>query len=174
MTFLDTVLKNDMIVRFKDFYTLIKEGRPGTYVSVKLDPASSKKLYAFAEKSGITDLVPKSDYHCTLVYSKHGIPEAEKEDLNLPITAKISGFELFDTKLSETGKCLVARLDSSDLVKAHRMYHTKYPAVYTFPEYKPHVTISYNYDGPLPEKTPRFNLSFDEREFKDLDVNWKP
>lgn len=143
----------------------------GTYVSVKLSEESSDLLFDWVETNKILNPVPKNEYHCTIVYSRKGIPEAKKETIKLPINAKIAGWELFNTQGGD--KCLVARLDSPELTKAFNTYHTKYDATYDYDEYKPHVTVCYKHVGSAPNTKPDFELSFDKLEFKGLDPDWK-
>lgn len=156
---------------FKDFLTESDEHKNGTYVSVHLSPESSDSLFTWVKEHDIENPTPKKEYHCTIVYSRVGIPTAKKETLDLPFTAIVSKWEIFPT---QTGaKCLVARLDCPKMKEAFKMYHSKYAATYDYDEYKPHVTVSYDYKGELPDSLPHLNLVFDKLEFKPLDPDWK-
>ncbi len=155
---------------FKQFFE-DKEHAKGTYVSVKVSPKSAKELYTWCKDNGITNLSPKDTYHTTVVYSRVGIPEAKHETIKLPLNAKLSGWEIFPTQSGD--KCLVARIKSPELCDLHDTYHDKYPATYDFDEYKPHITVSYDYKGEAPASIPNISLAYNKLEFKGLDPDWK-
>lgn len=149
----------------------------GTYVSVQLSDESTNQLYKWVKSNNINNPIdpklPDNEYHVTIVYSPKGIPEAEGEDIGLPLKAKITGWEIFDAK--DGSKCLVGKIDNKSIVDAHKMFREKYGATYTHPSYIPHLTVSYDYgNGPKPKAIPDFELTFDKREFKALDPTYKP
>lgn len=146
----------------------------GTYVSVKLSKKSQSDLDSWVSKNNIMNASDPSEYHSTVIYSRVGVPNAKSYDLNLPITASISGWKKFDTKLSESGKCLVAIVDSPDLNKHHNNLVNDYGATHDFEGYHPHITISYDYDGDIPEDVPSFNITYDDSDFKPLDPKFSP
>lgn len=146
--------------------------RDGTYVAVELDSKTSEKLFNWVTENNITNPTPKSEYHCTVVYSTKPIPEAKKENADLPFTATFDKWEVFDTQSGD--KCLVARIKSDEIVELHERYHSKYDAKYDYDEYKPHVTVSYNLKGDVPTTKPDFKFNFDALTFKGLNKDWKP
>lgn len=148
------------------------EEQKGTYVELKLSKKSAKQLAAYVKKNNIENPTKQEEYHCTVVYSTKSIAKAKDEKVDLPFTTTFDKWELFPTK--EGTKCLVARLKKSSINDLHDMYHTKYDAKYDFDEYKPHVTVSYNFDNTIPLEKPEFDFTFDKMTFKELDTNWKP
>lgn len=146
----------------------------GTYVSVKLSDSSQEELDKWVTDQGIENPYDPKEYHSTVLYSTVGVPKAKYYDLNLPIQAKIKEWKKFDTKLSKTGKCLVGVVDSDELQKHHKNLINNYGATHSYPEYHPHITVSYDYDSKIPDSVPSFNLTYDTSEFKALDPDYKP
>jgi hypothetical protein len=144
----------------------------GTYVSVNLSKENSKELDEWVSNQKITNPIDSKEYHTTVVYSRKGIPEAKSHDMKLPIEASLKEWKLFDTQGGT--KCLVAILDSKELQKHHLEYKTKFGATHDYPDYHPHVTVSYNFTGDLPTEKPSLNLKFDSKTFKALDHTFVP
>ena len=111
----------------------------GTYISVKLDKDSSKKLDSWVTLNGIPNQTDPNEFHATVIYSRKGVPDAKSYDLGLPIDAKISGWHIFDTQ--QGTKALVAKIDSSVLAKHHTHLIKKFGATHDYPSYQPHVTV---------------------------------
>ena len=82
-----------------------------------------------------------SDLHCTIIYS-------DKVDTDFESTpkypkmleAKFGGYEFF----GEDKDTLVMLLDSPDLSARHKELMDKYDLNYSWDDYKPHITLSYD------------------------------
>jgi 2'-5' RNA ligase len=89
----------------------------------------------------IPNTLTKDKVHTTLIYStKHveGVEVNAEEVYN----AFISKLDIFT---SSTGnKCLVAILECGKMVSRHKELMKKYGFTYDYPEYIPHVTLSYD------------------------------
>jgi len=162
------------MMNFNEFVIEQKgDHKDGTYISVKLNKQDSAKLDFWATENGIKNLIDPSEYHTTVIYSKKGIPDSKGYDLDLPIEAKISGWEIFDSQGST--KCLVGVLDSKELVKHHNNIMSTYKGTYDFPKYIPHITLTYNNaDRGIPKELPDFNLKFDTRDFQPIRPDFIP
>ena len=91
----------------------------------------------------------------------------------MPITAKFKEWKIFDTAIGTTGKCLVMALESEELHEHHNMLRKKYGASYDFPEYIPHMTVSYSYDSDkVPDLQPDIELVFDKYTFKGINPDF--
>jgi len=160
------------MVEFKNFVNEAKsdEHEHGTYVSVKLDKKSVKELDTWATNTGIKNLIDPTEYHATVIYSRKPVPNAAEYDLKLPLDAKISNWKIFDTQ--QNTKALVGAIKSPALEKAHKDLKAM-GASHGFPDYQPHVTLSYNYGSDeVPEKLPDIKLVFSEKAVKPLDPTW--
>lgn len=159
---------------FEGFITEIKDkSHPdGTYISAKLSDDSSNALDKWVTNNNIQNATDPKEYHSTVVYSRKGIPDAKSYDLGLPIQGKITKWELFPTQSGT--KALVGIVDSPELTKHHVTLKKDFGATHDYPEYHPHVTISYDHAGPKPSEVPDFNITFDKSEFKALDPTFVP
>lgn len=144
----------------------------GTYVSVELEAASKKELDKWVTDNKIPNAADPDQYHTTVIYSRKGVPDVKNYDLNLPIEAHISGWKIFPTQNGK--KCLVAIIDSPELEKHHKTIRSKFGATHDYPDYHPHVTVSYDYTGSAPDTTPKMKLLFSKAEIKPLDPDFVP
>lgn len=140
----------------------------GTYVSAELDPKNQEAIFNWAKDNGIPNLADPKQYHATIAYSRVGIPDVKKKEFDLPIAANIIGWHIFPTQTG--GKCLVADLKSDVLTSHFKDIMDNYGASYDYPEYKPHLTISYDYDKDEPPKTfPKIKIMFNKIRIEPLD-----
>lgn len=138
----------------------------GTYASLKLSPESSKQLNEFIS-SQVASGVDPDTYHCTVMYSRVPVPEADNIRVHLPIYSKATGYEIFPSK--DNTSCLVLLIDSDEIRWLHN--HTNYlGASYDYPEYKPHITLASDHDN-TDLKLPDFDLIFDRFEVDPLDTD---
>lgn len=126
----------------------------GTYVCVNFSDVTIEALNALVKDLGIDEATRPDDFHATVVYSRKSIPWKKADELD--IEAKITGYTIFDTR--DGKKCLVLLIDSPWL---HERFERAMSlgATYDFPEYKPHITLSYDYgDADAPETVPTFPI----------------
>jgi 2'-5' RNA ligase len=154
----------------------LKAHPDGTYIQATVAKDSADKLFSFVKDNKISsNLSAPDEYHTTITYSRKGIPEVESYKFKTPITAKVKGWEIFPTQMEGTGKCLVALIDSKQLTNYHNITMDKFGATYDFPQYKPHITISYSYEkDTVPKLVPDFNITYDDVEIKALKPDFVP
>lgn len=141
-------------------------------MSALVSSSSADRLYEFVKGLGVQNLTDPKGYHATVLYSRKGVPHADKQFVPFPIRAHVKKWTQFDMRT--TGKkCLVAELDCPALEALHKHMITTYGATHDFPEYKPHVTVSYDCHD-LPTNIPSFEIIFDQKEFKGLDPTFVP
>ncbi len=146
--------------------------KDGTYMSVTLDKVSKDKLFSWVKECDITNAADPDQYHATVIYSRKPCPKAITYDMNLPIATTISGFKLFPTQQGTT--CLVGIVSSKVLDDHHNKLVNDYGATHDYPDYHPHITLSYDYDREPPANPPDFTLVFDKSEVKALDPSFVP
>lgn len=159
---------------FEQFVKQVDDHPEGTYIAAQLSPDSQLLLDKYVSNMNIPNAADPNQYHSTVIYSRKGVPEAKGYKFKLPFKAKIKEWKLFDTKFGESGKCLVAIMDSPELQKAHKEIRDKYGATHDYPDYHPHVTISYDYPNELPSEVPTLELEYDDIELKPLNPNFVP
>lgn len=150
----------------------LKNHPKGTYVSVKPNKETQNKLDDFFSSIDIPNIIDKDDYHATVLFSKKGIPKAKGYEIPMPIVAKATSWELFDTQMPGSGKCLVLKIESDDLTKHHNHYIKAFGGTHDYDSYKPHLTASYSFTGKKPGKLPDFDIIFDSYKFEPIKGDW--
>lgn len=139
----------------------------GTYVCANLNKQSKKALDYFVTEAQIPNPADPKQYHTTIIYSRKGVPNVSEYAFNTPFTAKPKEWKIF-------GTCLVLVVESDQLTKMHEDIMDKYGATYDYDDYTPHVTVSYNYAGPLPKVVPNIKLEYGSIEIEPLDDDTIP
>jgi 2'-5' RNA ligase len=123
------------------------ERENGTYVAVNFSKESRKELSRSLKNMGIPNRHPSDKYHCTVMYSNNPLHEWEEENqepiqFDPPKKFKVTEFEIFETR-SDTN-ALVLRGECDYLNERYEMILNDHNADYSYDEYKPHVTVSYD------------------------------
>jgi len=117
----------------------------GTFASLKLDEPSKDVISYLSELLEVHNPIHKDDYHTTLIYSRKPCPDAvEHHGKEIQLNGIIDNLIKWPSKSGTT--CLVASVNSDELIKLNRHFTTKYGATSDYPEYKPHITLSYDCD----------------------------
>jgi hypothetical protein len=144
---------------------------PGTYVGLRvLDPANAL-LYAHCVAADINvkrDMFERR-LHTTVIYSRTHCPGIETSDFK-----HIGKFKEYAIFGKEGERILVALLDAPSVVRRHEELMARHSATYDFPEYHPHVTLSYDFEGDIRLLKPLdFHIILGEEYVEDLDTDWK-
>lgn len=119
----------------------------GTYAYAKLSTQSATVLHEITKKYSIPNAVRPDKFHVTVLHSRKTLDNYHPtERYVLPLAAAPKGLAIWETS---TTPCLVLLLDCDDLINHHKFLMNKHQAEFDFPEYCPHVTLSYdirNYD----------------------------
>ena len=147
----------------------------GTYAGMRLDVASADALQKYIEANQIGNATPKEKFHTTLIYSRKECPDYTPLGRISPAyVAKPLKLETWDTR--DGKRALVLKLACPQLEARHKEIMNAHNATYDFPEYIPHITLSYDVGPdfssqkmPLPE----FNLVFNNEYYEELNLSWK-
>ncbi len=151
-------------------YLDMKKHPGGTYVAVHLSKQSAKELGAWVNSHNIPNKADPKQYHTTITYSRKGVPDVVNYKIDLPINCKITEWKIFP---HGEKKCLVGIVDCSILEDHHNAIKNTYGATHDYPDYAPHITISYDYgDNPVPKDVPDFNIVYDKTKVEPLDVDY--
>lgn len=145
------------------------------YIAVYYDDETQQKLRDYCVKNGF-DLtlddgeqqpIENFKFHTTIFYtvSEHKITNEIK---TLEQKSAIAvGFDL----LGENHDIPVLTIESSDILDIRKHFENKYNMKDEWPEYKPHVSLSYAKEN-LPDLTtillPDFELTFDKLKIDDI------
>lgn len=132
----------------------------GTYVSARCSQPTKTSVAEWIEQNNITNPVDTNTLHCTIVYSRRGAPDLASYPYPETIKAQPKCLSIFPTASGK--KCLVIELEDSELNTTHDKIHNEYDVTYDYDDYKPHVTVSYDYDGGIEHlQLPTFPIAFD-------------
>lgn len=143
----------------------------GTYIAANVSKESSDSLGSWVKSNNIPNRADPAQYHTTITYSRKGIPDVTNHKFDMPLSAKIKDWKIFPS--GDNKKCLVAVVDCPDLEDYHNEIQNEYGATYDYPDYIPHVTVSYDYgDLPAPKEVPDIDIKYDKVKIQPLDPDY--
>lgn len=137
----------------------------GTFAAVKPSASTMEEIIKWCKANNIQNPIAPNDLHCTLAFSKVPAPTLKDHIFDLPITAKITKISLF----GDNHNCLVLELDSPALHAQHELIHDQYNLHYDWPDYKPHISVTYDFVGEMPTDVPTFPIVFDRAYVEPLE-----
>ena len=149
----------------------------GSYAGVKFDKQTTDKIAAFQKTHNINNPVPNDKLHTTLLYSRKFLPNYKANGPYAPpMAGTFKGFDIWESQADEDNhknKCLVMEYSCPDLTARHNKLMGDHDASYDFDEYKPHITLSYDYDGDV-DKLPSFTdtITVNEEYGEDINDTW--
>jgi len=136
------------------FTECAKQDTTGTYVAWLLSPRSSQDIFEWAKYNGITDLVPPTEMHATIMYApKDELESSIHGDHPLPMPVEINHHNRPKTRiLGKAGKAgaLVTTYDSDALTRRHFQYQDM-GLRHAQETFLPHVTLSYDASAQCPK-----------------------
>lgn len=125
-----------------------KKEQKGTYAGIRFADDTVKQLRKFAKDHNIPNRVPHKKFHTTVLYSRKYLPDYKPAgEYEEAMVGKPKAFEIWPSQPDDDGNkshCLVLTYDCPALVKRHEDLMDEHKATYDFPDYKPHVTLSYD------------------------------
>jgi 2'-5' RNA ligase len=126
----------------KTFAQFIAEGfKQPLYVAVEPDEATKRLLTKIQNRYTVPHAYSPDKMHCTLIYSNKpcGLPQMNPKTV---YRAQFDKFDFFDQRNGK--RCLVMKVKSPELLSRHNSLMKEMKASYDFPEYLPHITLSYD------------------------------
>jgi 2'-5' RNA ligase len=141
----------------------------GTYVGLSVKPEFEELLRKFCKFNGIEN-APKN-FHTTLIYSRvpanADVKLSEYEHAVLPSEFAIFGNPELDERI------LVLKLQAPSVVERHMSLMGTYGFINDYPEYHPHITLSYKYYGDLETlQVPNFPIVLGDEYLEDINFDW--
>lgn len=147
-------------MEFKEFST-------GLYVAAKFSELTLDALEKLQRSLKVPNPVPREKLHTTIVYSRINVPyKVASGSFEIAQSGKLTIFE------TQSGaNALVFELESDYLAARHN-YAKALGATYDFPDYRPHITLSYDV-GPLTYKGSHDVPVILDREYaEELKLDW--
>ena len=162
---------------FKEYFKEVQEQPKQKYIALYCDEETSQKLREWCDSNGF-DLTKSYDgkelepgefkFHSTIWHttSKHHLENGKTKIT--PVRAEIKSFEC----LGENNDIPVLKLKSDELVELREKYQSEYNMEDQWPDYKPHVSLSYDrrdYTDELNRLTlPDFDVYYDTLVIDDI------
>lgn len=153
----------------------------GTYAAVKFDKKTTDALKKYMVDNDIPNPLRREKMHTTLLYSRKYCPDYEPlGKIDPPWIGEPLEFEVWKSKPKDGGEgsnCLVLRFKCEQLDKRHEKLMKELDATYDFPDYKTHITLSYDIGDmdwkDLPDiKKYLSEIVIVEEYGEDLDLDW--
>lgn len=120
----------------------------------------------------VPDPTPSKDMHTTVVYSRTPVEFPVEKNIDVSVGRDVQ-FHVFNTR--DGKRALVLKIKSDYLTSRHELGN-ELGASYDFPDYIPHITLSYDV-GEKQFSTKPFKLEKDlkikEEYYEELNLNWK-
>ena len=171
-------------MKLKDLYEQPQENKTGTYAGVRFDTDTNRALHEYTRTNKIPNSVRPDKFHSTVLYSRKHLPEYKPAGkLEPTLKGNPKGFTVWKTNASAAAEnnapqsnALILLYDSPELVERHKALMKEHDATYDFPEYIPHVTMSYDIGDmdikELPDVSELGPLNIVEEYGEDLDLDW--
>ena len=161
-------------MKIKELITEDEES--GTFAGVRFSKPTQDRIKQYGIDNNIPNALPREKMHVTLLYSKKPCPNYVPSQEPYPMTATPDHFEIWkSTHIEGTPNCLVLKLKSPELISRHKELMKEHDADFGYPEYIPHMTVSYDIGDMTSDDLPDFEGKLDiEREYQeDLRTEYK-
>jgi len=166
-------------MKLSDLYEASDSSKKVTYASASLDAESRKVISEYIKDNDIPNPVKTKKLHCTLIYSRVEVPDMKAKGVyKKPMVCKPNGLEIWKTQPDKNGNtknCLVLTLICPEFKARHKELMDKHPeATHDYPEFKVHVTLSYDIGDKKLKDFPKINqeLRLEKETVKELDFDW--
>lgn len=153
--------------KFEYYYNSFKNG---TYFGVVPDEEGMEKVKDLIKKLKLKSPIEEEKIHVTLMYSEDKGNPLIPPSSDLVYEAKPVSFALFGPEKN----CLVVKLESADLQARHNELLAN-GFIHSYDDYSPHITLSYDYDGELPDSEKLKDLgmiTFSNEYTQAIEDNW--
>ena len=153
----------------------IKESQgKGTYIKLVPSLESREAISKIATSFNVPNQIIADELHTTIVFSRKWFDPGFSLN-ECSIDATINGYKLFPN--DDGTACLVLTLFCAEVHTKHEYYKDIYKATFDYPDYTPHITLSY--EVPLgyvlyQSIIDSFDIvTFEYEVVEELDLNWK-
>ena len=125
-----------------------KNNALGTYAGVHFSPSTIANIEQYIKNNKIPNPVRSGKLHTTVLYSRKHLPNYEPYgDYDNPLIGTPVELKVWNTQPDNNGntsRCLVLTYKCDELSKRHDDLMSEHGATWDFPDYTPHITLSYN------------------------------
>lgn len=125
----------------------ITKKEKGTYAAVNFSNDTVKNITKYAKENNIPNILAADKFHTTLLYSRKFLPNFKPMGkYEEPMKGTPTEFDVWQTN-NEDGNntnCLVLKFDCPELTNRHKQLMKEHDALYDFPKYQTHISLSYD------------------------------
>lgn len=145
----------------------LSEFGKGLYVAAKFSESTLDALEELQRSLKLPNPVPRDKLHTTIVYSRVNVPyKVASGSFEIADKGKLTVFE------TQSGnRALVLEMDS-DYLSARHSYAKALGASYDYPDYRPHITLSYNIGVLNFSGEYKVPVVLDREYSEELDLEW--
>lgn len=157
---------------------IIENKQKGTFAGVRFSDDTKAAVEEYIKENDIPNPTPTSELHCTLLYSRRECPNYEAQGKLEPmLRGKPGAFQVWQGQPDDDGhepNCLVMEFECAKLKARHQELMTEHNATFDFPEYKTHITFSYDIGEMDAKDLPEFTgpIEMVEEYSEVLDLDW--
>lgn len=155
-----------------------KKEPDGTYAAVNFSKETTDGIKKYITDNDIPNGLDESKMHTTIIYSRKydGSFKAQGK-INPAWIGKPTKLDVWKTRPKDGGEgsnCLVLQFDCKEMNDRHEELMKEYKFTYDFPEYKTHISLSYDIGDMDWKKLPDFNgkIEIIEEYQEDLNLDW--
>jgi hypothetical protein len=145
------------------------------YVSLMADDETQENLRKYCREQGFNlavdydggEIAPEDfEFHCTVYFTTSYHRMENYEVSPIKVVSHATDFEI----LGVEREVPVLRLNPEKILPVRNTFTDIYDMEDAWPDYKPHVSLSYAYTGRIPDSLPTFPIVFDRLIVKDQDA----
>ena len=165
-------------VKMKSSEFIFENKSKGTYAGVRFGDDTKDAVKEYIAENDIPNATPTDKLHCTLLYSRKYCPHYDPQGALEPVMrGKPGAFQIWEGQPDDDGhkpNCLIMEFDCATLVDRHNELMEEHQATFDYPEYKTHITFSYDIGEMDIKDLPAFSgpINIIEEYGEDLDLDW--
>jgi len=155
-----------------------KTHHKGTYAGVHFSQETKDAVANYIKENDIPNPTPTDQLHTTLLYSRKRCPNYEpRGELNPTLRGRPGAWQVWEGQPDEDGhkpNCLIMEFDCPELTARHNELMEEHQATFDFPDYKTHITFSYDIAEMDIKDLPEFSgpIEMVEEYSEVLDIDW--
>lgn len=168
-------------MKWQDLTEKQETNTKGTYAAVNFDKETIKTIQEYMKENDIPNPLSSDKMHTTLLKSRKYCPDYKAAGkIDPPWVGTPTEFEVWKTRPKDGGEgsnCLVLRFECKELNDRHAELMKEHDASYDFPDYKTHISLSYDIGDMDWKKLPDIkkylgDIKIVEEYGEDLDLDW--
>ena len=153
-----------------------KTHHKGTYAGVRFSEETKNAIVSYISQNNIPNAPERDKLHTTLLYSRKRCPNYEPAG-EVFMHGRPGAWQIWESQADSEGNktnCLVLEYECPELVARHNELMEEHGATFDYPEYKTHITFSYDVGDMSKEDLPSYEgpIEIVEEYSEELNLDW--